>query len=206
MQGTMTLVLGGRATAYDLPFAPSARGTTVATFGLATLAVLHTGRSTPVTERSSTALTGGPIVETSAPPFTPGNRHTNQLREVLTATVRSVRNGPLRGGSAVVTTDSTGIGGCPASSASRPQEAIGKTRPEEVIAAAGSGRSPMTLSSELSSAGTPPARLHAQTGAPSDSAPGQATEILKAAQNTAQDRRVRDARTETTITSSASLE
>ncbi|GAA5023109.1 hypothetical protein GCM10023335_55600 [Streptomyces siamensis] len=102
-----------------------------------------------------------------------GNRHTNRRQEDTIATARiaqTVRNGPLPVGSAVITTRwhrgvcrVVGLGS---------QKAIAKTSPEDVIATARSGRSSMTPSGDLSSAGSPPACLHTRMDVPSDPRPG----------------------------------
>ena len=75
-------------------------------------------------------------------------------------TASAVWQGDLFEGSGMVSVENSGLfRDAPVTWASRPEDASGKTSPEELIAAAHAACFCMALSNELSSRGHPPARL-----------------------------------------------
>ncbi|MFD5258700.1 OsmC family peroxiredoxin [Streptomyces bobili] len=76
-----------------------------------------------------------------------------------TRSAHTVWEGDLLNGGGIVTFDSSGTGDRPVSWPSRADQALGRTSPEELIAAAHSSCFAMALSYGLEGAGTPPTGL-----------------------------------------------
>lgn len=79
-----------------------------------------------------------------------------------TSSAKTIWEGDLASGSGTTTPDSGAFETVDVSWASRTERAVGKTSPEELLAAAHASCYCMGLSHELAEAGTPPERLEAE--------------------------------------------